>query len=156
MFPHHRCSPSFLSRHECVEAEALVQRGVTYDLVLASEVIEHVNHPDQFVRTLSQLLRQPESIDDVVPSGRSSRSSSSRDSTVMGGGDRRGGTGGGLLVVSTMNRTAESFAVAIVGAEYVTRVVPRGTHDWHRFITPLELTLMAGQVRAHTDGWTFM
>ena len=148
MFPHHRCSPSFLSRHECVEAEALVQRGVTYDLVLASEVIEHVKHPDQFVRTLSQLLRQPESINGVGPSGSSSSSSSrsSRDSTAIGGGDRRGGRGGGLLVVSTMNRTAESFAVAIIGAEYVTRVVPRGTHDWHRFITPIELTLMAGQV----------
>ncbi|MCB1511283.1 MAG: bifunctional 2-polyprenyl-6-hydroxyphenol methylase/3-demethylubiquinol 3-O-methyltransferase UbiG [Hyphomicrobiaceae bacterium] len=46
---------------------------------------------------------------------------------------------GGLLVLSTLNRTAKSFALAIVGAEYVLGWVPRGTHDWKRFITPTEL-----------------
>ena len=46
---------------------------------------------------------------------------------------------GGLLFVSTLNRTARSFAVAIVGAEYVARLLPRGTHDWRRFVTPTEL-----------------
>lgn len=42
----------------------------------------------------------------------------------------------GAVVVSTINRTAASYAVAIVGAEYLAQVVPRGTHDWSRFITP--------------------
>jgi 2-polyprenyl-6-hydroxyphenyl methylase / 3-demethylubiquinone-9 3-methyltransferase len=46
---------------------------------------------------------------------------------------------GGLLVLSTLSRTAKSFALAIVGAEYVLRWLPRGTHDWNRFITPQEL-----------------
>ncbi|NIJ59357.1 2-polyprenyl-6-hydroxyphenyl methylase/3-demethylubiquinone-9 3-methyltransferase [Pseudochelatococcus lubricantis] len=46
---------------------------------------------------------------------------------------------GGLLVMATLNRTAKSFALAIVGAEYVLRWLPRGTHDWRRFITPDEL-----------------
>jgi 2-polyprenyl-6-hydroxyphenyl methylase/3-demethylubiquinone-9 3-methyltransferase len=46
---------------------------------------------------------------------------------------------GGLLVVSTLNRTLKSFALAIVGAEYVLRWVPRGTHRWDRFIKPVEL-----------------
>lgn len=46
---------------------------------------------------------------------------------------------GGLLVTSTLNRTLKSFALAIVGAEYVLRWVPRGTHRWDRFITPSEL-----------------
>ncbi|MEM0949243.1 MAG: bifunctional 2-polyprenyl-6-hydroxyphenol methylase/3-demethylubiquinol 3-O-methyltransferase UbiG [Pseudomonadota bacterium] len=46
---------------------------------------------------------------------------------------------GGLLVVSTLNRTAKSFAAAIVGAEYVLGWLPRGTHDWSRFLTPDEL-----------------
>lgn len=46
---------------------------------------------------------------------------------------------GGLVVLSTLNRTAKSFALAIVGAEYVLGWVPRGTHDWNRFITPHEL-----------------
>ncbi len=46
---------------------------------------------------------------------------------------------GGLLVLSTLNRTARSFALAIVGAEYVLRWLPRGTHRWDRFIRPDEL-----------------
>jgi len=46
---------------------------------------------------------------------------------------------GGLHLCSTINRTARSFAAAVVGAEYVMRWLPRGTHDWARFITPDEL-----------------
>ena len=46
---------------------------------------------------------------------------------------------GGLLIVSTLNRTLKSFALAIVGAEYVLRWLPVGTHQWHRFVTPDEL-----------------
>jgi 2-polyprenyl-6-hydroxyphenyl methylase/3-demethylubiquinone-9 3-methyltransferase len=46
---------------------------------------------------------------------------------------------GGLLFVATLNRTAKSFALAIVGAEYVLRWVPRGTHRWDKFVTPHEL-----------------
>ncbi|MFV2001451.1 MAG: bifunctional 2-polyprenyl-6-hydroxyphenol methylase/3-demethylubiquinol 3-O-methyltransferase UbiG [Paracoccaceae bacterium] len=46
---------------------------------------------------------------------------------------------GGLMVCSTINRNAKSFAVAIVGVELVMRWLPRGTHDWRRFITPDEL-----------------
>ena len=45
---------------------------------------------------------------------------------------------GGLLVGATLNRTAKSFALAIVGAEYVLGWLPRGTHDWHQFVTPEE------------------
>ena len=50
---------------------------------------------------------------------------------------------GGLLVCSTISRTAKSFALAIVGAEYVLNWLPRGTHDWNRFVRPEELTRMA-------------
>ncbi|MGI8527487.1 MAG: bifunctional 2-polyprenyl-6-hydroxyphenol methylase/3-demethylubiquinol 3-O-methyltransferase UbiG [Pseudolabrys sp.] len=46
---------------------------------------------------------------------------------------------GGLLFVATLNRTLKSFALAIVGAEYVLRWVPRGTHRWDKFVTPVEL-----------------
>ena len=46
---------------------------------------------------------------------------------------------GGLHICSTLNRTAKSYAMAIVGAEVVMRWLPRGTHDWARFITPEEL-----------------
>jgi len=51
---------------------------------------------------------------------------------------------GGLLFVSTINRTLASLAVAKVGAEYVARLLPAGTHDWRRFITPAELGRAGG------------
>jgi 2-polyprenyl-6-hydroxyphenyl methylase / 3-demethylubiquinone-9 3-methyltransferase len=46
---------------------------------------------------------------------------------------------GGLMVTATINRTLKSFALAIVGAEYVLRWLPRGTHRWDKFVTPNEL-----------------
>jgi 2-polyprenyl-6-hydroxyphenyl methylase/3-demethylubiquinone-9 3-methyltransferase len=46
---------------------------------------------------------------------------------------------GGLMVCSTLNRNPKSFLMAIVGAEWVMRWLPKGTHDWARFITPDEL-----------------
>jgi len=46
---------------------------------------------------------------------------------------------GGLHICSTINRNAKSFAMAIVGAEYVMRWLPKGTHEWNKFISPDEL-----------------
>ena len=46
---------------------------------------------------------------------------------------------GGLLLVSTINRTPRSFVTAIVGAEYIFRVLPQGTHRWAQFVRPAEL-----------------
>lgn len=46
---------------------------------------------------------------------------------------------GGLAILSTPNRTAASWAVLIAGAEILTRQIPRGAHDWQRFMTPPEL-----------------
>ena len=45
----------------------------------------------------------------------------------------------GVMICSTLNRNAKSFVMAIIGAEWVMRWLPRGTHDWARFITPDEL-----------------
>lgn len=45
----------------------------------------------------------------------------------------------GLMVVATLNRTLKSFGLAIIGAEYVLGWLPKGTHQWERFITPAEL-----------------
>lgn len=53
---------------------------------------------------------------------------------------------GGVLVLSTLNRTARSFAAAKIGAEYVLRWLPVGTHDWRRFLQPAELAVLAGEV----------
>lgn len=47
---------------------------------------------------------------------------------------------GGLLFAATINRTLRSFALAIVGAEYVLGWLPKGTHDWDKFVRPDELT----------------
>ena len=46
---------------------------------------------------------------------------------------------GGLMICSTLNRNAKSFGMAIIGAEWVMRWLPKGTHDWRKFITPDEL-----------------
>lgn len=46
---------------------------------------------------------------------------------------------GGLIILATLNRTAKSFAFGIVGAEYVLGWLPRGTHDWNKFLKPEEL-----------------
>src|ERR1700731_3637397 len=46
---------------------------------------------------------------------------------------------GGLMVTATLNRTLKSFALAMVGAEYILRWLPRGTHSWDKFVTPNEL-----------------
>jgi 2-polyprenyl-6-hydroxyphenyl methylase/3-demethylubiquinone-9 3-methyltransferase len=49
---------------------------------------------------------------------------------------------GGRLFLSTLNRTAQSFLAAKIGAEYLLRWLPVGTHDWRKFITPAELDRM--------------
>ena len=90
--------------YRCLTAEALVQAGETFDVVVSMEVLEHVADPQLFLRSCAQLL-QP----------------------------------GGLLLLATLNRTVKSYAFAIVGAEYVLRWLPQGTHHWDKFIRPAEL-----------------
>jgi 2-polyprenyl-6-hydroxyphenyl methylase/3-demethylubiquinone-9 3-methyltransferase len=46
---------------------------------------------------------------------------------------------GGIMIVATLNRTLKAFALAVLGAEYVLRWLPRGTHDWSKFVRPSEL-----------------
>jgi 2-polyprenyl-6-hydroxyphenyl methylase / 3-demethylubiquinone-9 3-methyltransferase len=90
--------------YRAIEAEQLVAQGVTFDVVLCLEVVEHVPDPAAFLETCAALVRP-----------------------------------GGVLVLSTINRTLKSYALAIVGAEYILRWLPVGTHRWDRFITPAEL-----------------
>jgi 2-polyprenyl-6-hydroxyphenyl methylase/3-demethylubiquinone-9 3-methyltransferase len=52
---------------------------------------------------------------------------------------------GGLAFVATLNKTLKSLALAKIGAEYVLNWLPRGTHDWNRFIPPAELQVMLEQ-----------
>jgi 2-polyprenyl-6-hydroxyphenyl methylase/3-demethylubiquinone-9 3-methyltransferase len=72
---------------------------------------------------------------------------------------------GGVMVLATLNRTPKAFLLAIVGAEYLLRWLPRGTHDWRRFLKPselarslrragLEITELTGVAyNPLTDGW---
>jgi len=65
---------------------------------------------------------------------------------------------GGLMLTSTINRNPKSFAMAIVGAEYVMRWLPKGTHEWRKFITPDELAAMterAGLKVVDRKGYVF-
>jgi 2-polyprenyl-6-hydroxyphenyl methylase/3-demethylubiquinone-9 3-methyltransferase len=52
---------------------------------------------------------------------------------------------GGMLILATLNKTIKSFIVAIVGAEYVMRYLPIGTHDWRYFVKPEQLNAWAHQ-----------
>lgn len=47
---------------------------------------------------------------------------------------------GGVLILSTPNRTPLSYAALIIGAERITRTIPRGAHDWNKFVTPEQLS----------------
>lgn len=95
--------------YETAELEAMLEdEGRRWDVVIASEVIEHSADPEGFMASMSDVLR---------PSG--------------------------VGIVTTLNRTLRSFTRAIVGAEYVLGWLPRGTHDWRRFIRPSELAAMA-------------
>jgi len=65
---------------------------------------------------------------------------------------------GGITAVATMNKTLKSLALAKIGAEYVLGWLPRGTHDWNRFIPPTELRAMleeAGLTHCKTQGVSF-
>ena len=65
---------------------------------------------------------------------------------------------GGQVFVSTLNRTARSLVVAKLGAEYVLRLLPVGTHDWRRFVTPAELARLgrsAGLRMSASAGMSF-
>ncbi len=65
---------------------------------------------------------------------------------------------GGLHICSTLNRTPKSFLFGIIGAEYVMRWLPKGTHEWSKFITPEELFALlenAGLVPVDRKGFVF-
>ncbi len=65
---------------------------------------------------------------------------------------------GGLHICSTINRNPKSFAMAIVGAEYVMRWLPKGTHEWSKFITPdelFDLMSQAGLTPVDRKGFVF-
>lgn len=63
---------------------------------------------------------------------------------------------GGSLFLSTMNRSVKSYLLTIVGAEYLTRIVPPGTHDWNKYVTPEEMTNYLQQAGAECKNFSGM
>ena len=63
---------------------------------------------------------------------------------------------GGWVFFSTLNRNPKSFLFAIIGAEYVLNLLPKGTHEYRRFITPVELAAMARDAGLAVTGFTGM
>ncbi|MBB6132198.1 bifunctional 2-polyprenyl-6-hydroxyphenol methylase/3-demethylubiquinol 3-O-methyltransferase UbiG [Oxalobacteraceae sp. CFBP 13730] len=59
---------------------------------------------------------------------------------------------GGHLFFSTLNRNPKSYLFAVIGAEYILRMLPRGTHDYGKFITPAELSQFVRQAGLQVDG----
>jgi len=97
--------------YRATTVEALAETDAAFDVVIASEVVEHVADVNFFVGRCAALVKP-----------------------------------GGLMIVTTINRTLKSFALAIVGAEYVLRWLPVGTHTWEKLVSPdeLEAALAAG------------
>ena len=97
-------------RHGTIE-QMVAQGETPYDVVLNMEVIEHVANPPEFMAGCASMVKAP-----------------------------KGGKSGGIMLCSTINRTLKAFAFAIVGAEYVLRWLPRGTHQYAKFVKPNELS----------------
>jgi 2-polyprenyl-6-hydroxyphenyl methylase/3-demethylubiquinone-9 3-methyltransferase len=98
-----------------VEELAAQEQG-TFDVVCVLEVIEHATDPRSLMEAAVTLLKKPD-----------------------------GGDPGGMLFVSTINRTAKSFGIAIVGGEYISGKLPIGTHSWNQFLSPAEVNGLVGE-----------
>jgi len=99
-----------------------------FDVICVLEVIEHATNPEQLLAAASSLLKKPVPADNNHPDD------------------------GGLLFVSTINRTPKSYALAILGAEYVVGLLPVGTHDWSKFMTPAEVETILKNVDGFDGG----
>jgi len=83
---------------------SLISKNKLYDVVVASEVIEHVSNPVEFLKGLKKLLK---------PNGK--------------------------IIITTISRSVKSLLIAKISAEYITKMIPLGTHQWKKFIKPKEL-----------------
>jgi 2-polyprenyl-6-hydroxyphenyl methylase/3-demethylubiquinone-9 3-methyltransferase len=90
--------------YRATTAEALAAEGLSFDVVLNMEVVEHVADVAAYLNACTALVKP-----------------------------------GGITLVATLNKTLKSLALAKIGAEYVLGWLPRGTHDWNRFIAPATL-----------------
>jgi 2-polyprenyl-6-hydroxyphenyl methylase/3-demethylubiquinone-9 3-methyltransferase len=104
-------------------AEDLAREKQRFDVVLAMEIVEHVDDRESFLENCAVLLKP-----------------------------------GGILFVATIARTMKALALAKLGAEYLLRWVPPGTHDWNKFVSPRDLSTeieTAGLKVLETQGVSF-
>lgn len=107
----HRLESRVAVDYEAVSAEDLAGREAgAYDVVTCMELLEHVPDPESLVRACSRLARP--------------------------GGLARPA---GQVFFSTINRNLKSYVFAVIGAEYVLKLLPKGTHDYGKFVKPSEL-----------------
>jgi 2-polyprenyl-6-hydroxyphenyl methylase/3-demethylubiquinone-9 3-methyltransferase len=97
----HAAESGLAVTYRAASAEMLAAEGLSFDMVLNMEVVEHVADVGAYLAAASRLVKP-----------------------------------GGITIVATLNRTLKSLALAKIGAEYVLGWLPRGTHDWNRFIAP--------------------
>ena len=109
--------------YRATTAEAVLEGGERFDIVLNMEVVEHVDNVPLYMASCAGL---------VAP--------------------------GGLMFTSTINRTPRAYALAVFAAENVLRWLPRGTHDYCRFLTPDEISTLNrrnGLVERNRSGVVF-
>ena len=100
----HAAQTGVAVNYRAASAETLAAEGLSFDIVLNMEVIEHVADVAGYLAACTALVKP-----------------------------------GGITIVATLNRTLKSLALAKIGAEYVLGWLPRGTHDWTRFVPPSKL-----------------
>lgn len=101
-------APAHLS-FRCATLAELAARRDSFDVVLALEVVEHVEDVSAFLQACLSMVKP-----------------------------------GGLLILSTLNRNLKSWALGIIAAEYILNWLPKGTHQWQKFLTPSELVAALG------------
>jgi 2-polyprenyl-6-hydroxyphenyl methylase/3-demethylubiquinone-9 3-methyltransferase len=119
----HAAQSGLAITYRAASAEQLAAEGLSFDLVLNMEVIEHVADVSAYLAACAALVKP-----------------------------------GGLTIVATLNKTLKSLALAKIGAEYVLGWLPRGTHDWNRFIPPAQLRAaleQSGLMPLKTQGVSF-
>lgn len=95
--------PQRIEYHTETIEEHIIRDDSKYDAVVVSEVLEHVDDKESFLKSCTAPL---------LP--------------------------GGSIFITTFNKTNFSWIGGILFAEYLLNVIPRGTHDWNKFISPLE------------------
>jgi 2-polyprenyl-6-hydroxyphenyl methylase/3-demethylubiquinone-9 3-methyltransferase len=105
---HHAKLNNIDVKYKATSVEELRDKKDKFDVVLALEIIEHVDNVEYFIECISGLLKK-----------------------------------NGIIIFSTLNKTIKSYIMAIIGAEYVLRMLPVGTHDFNKFIKPSQLVPMA-------------